>query len=1077
MFYSTKYNSKLLLISVLYIGLLPVFASSQITYYSKSTGAANNTATWGINPNGSGANPGNFESGDVFIITSGSLLTTDADWAIDDAGTPGGGQLIINGGGRLTADHLVSFIGTETLFQLDANSRYIHHINSNLGLITSIIRSPATISLDAASNFEISISSIHTSFGGASFGNMEVTGSGTVFSVRSNATLNVQTNIIINNTCSLWLRTTSSITGNPSGSGTGTLRVSSSSTSNLPTGKTWLLPVLVDSSVNQRVQGGTYSNLNTTGGNRTVTAAANIILTNSFTPGAGTYTIGTGATFEFSADGTGTIPALPYQNLSTSGTGTKSLSANTSILATLSVTNPTGFLSLNGFTLTLNNGTNLSNGRLIGSPSSSIVISGNTNSTSSLNFNTSGTDNQLHSLTLNRTGGGGASLASSIDLINKLVLTSGILATNNNTLTLKSSSIANSARVDAVGAGASITYGSIGGIRSERFIPAGFRSYRDISSSGVYTDRSFIFENWQESAGSAAGYGTHITGLAGSPGNDASTGLDKTQSGNIALFTYNGSTYPSVTNTKSTRIDPYRGYRILIRGDRNVDLTQTPTPTTMNTATTLRATGQLIYGTVNFSTAGVSNAIYNSSYSLNSASSTGFSLIGNPYACPISWGKILDNGAGNTENIQSTYWYFDPQQGVNGVYATWLRTGGGGSETGTSNGIGNTNNFIQPGQAIFVRNNSSTSPKVQINESNKAINSSAVGVFSNPTPNEPMNKLALLLHRFIPGRGWITMDGSVLLFSNNNQNLVITNEDAGKITNGGENMGLVNRSSGNPQLLSIESRKPITELDTIPIQLWKVVNNENYTLKLLPKSFSAFDKFSFVKDKFLHKEIFIRNDLDTIALPFTTLTNDSASFYHRFSIIAKQPFSIFQKNESVQLAGTLIGNKVDLKWTVKNESDHLLYDIEKSTNGIEYSFLARSFFNGSNTYSHTDSTPSAGNNFYRIRTYNQAAGFWNSNTATIEKNNEIDFISIYPNPVTGNTVNIRLNKLAPGNYTAQILDQFGRLHFNSNLVHTGQSLTTPLVFNRLLANGIYQLQLIHIASQKKYSTKMVITKN
>lgn len=1055
------------------MGLLPVFANAQTTYYSKVSGAANNTATWGTNTDGSGTEPLDFVSGDVFTIRNGSTLSTSAAWLIDDAGLPGGGQLIINSGGQLTANHLVGFSGTETMFQLDANSRYKHNTGSNLGLPTSIIRSPATFSYDAASTLEISASGVHTSFGGASFGNIEVTGSGTIFSIRSSAILTIQNNLIINNTCTLWLRASSSISGNPSASGTGTLRVTSTAASNLPTGKSWLLPVLVDSSALQRVQGGTYSNLNTSGGNRTVNTSADIILTNSFIAGAGTYTINTGATFTYNITGSISIPALPYHNLIISGTGTKTLSANTSVAGTLTVSTSNDFLSLNGNTLTLNNGTDLSNGKLIGSPSSSIVIAGSTGNNASLNFNNAGTDNQLNTLTVNRTGGGGATLLSNVDIINRLVLTSGALITNNNTLALRSTSIANSARVDAVGAGASITYGGLGGgIRVERFIPSspGHRSYRDLSPGGVYTDRSFIFENWQESAGSTAGLGTHITGIVGAPGNDATTGLDRTLSGNIAMFTYNGSSYPSVTNTKTTRLDPYRGYRILIRGDRNVDLTQSPTPTNMNTATTLRATGKLIYGDVNFSTSGVSNGVYNSSYALNSASSTGFSLIGNPYACPISWGKILDNGPGNTENILGTYWYFDPQQGVNGVYTTWINLGG---ETGTNSGVGNTNNFIQPGQAIFVRN-TSTSPKVQINEGDKAISSTATSVFSTPAPKVPTNKLGILLHRSIAGMGEITLDGSVLLFGINNLNEISANEDAGKITNGGENMAFVNKTNGSPQVLSIESRKPITDKDTIPIQLWRMVNNEIYTLKLLPKLFNPNGKFSFVKDKFLNKETFIRSDLDTIAIPFTTLSSDSTSFYTRFSIISKSPFPTLQKNESVLLAGALDGNKINLKWEAKNEADHLLYDIEKSTNGVEYNFLARSFPNESKSYTYTDTSVSSGNNYYRIKTYNQAAGFWNSNIVSLEKDNLIDFISIYPNPVSGNTVNIRLNKLLPGNYLVNIVDQNGRVHFSSTLVHTAQSLSAPLNFNRILANGIYHLQLMHTELKKKYSSKMVV---
>ncbi|MFN3753521.1 T9SS sorting signal type C domain-containing protein [Flavobacterium sp.] len=46
------------------------------TYYSKATGNANLTSTWGLNTDGSGTAPGNFTtSGDIFVVRSGSALT------------------------------------------------------------------------------------------------------------------------------------------------------------------------------------------------------------------------------------------------------------------------------------------------------------------------------------------------------------------------------------------------------------------------------------------------------------------------------------------------------------------------------------------------------------------------------------------------------------------------------------------------------------------------------------------------------------------------------------------------------------------------------------------------------------------------------------------------------------------------------------------------------------------------------------------------------------------------------------------------------------------------------------------
>jgi hypothetical protein len=1047
---------------------------AQTTYYSKASGNANSVSTWGTNTDGSGTNPADFISGDVFIVRNGSSLTTSGAWNIDDAGIDNGGVLRIATGGLLTASHAINFTSsssTGTTFEVENNGTYRHSLSTN---INTTILTATNLNFITGSNFEIYTTGTHTNGAGAVFSNFTVTNSATV--TFSSTILYVANVLTINSGATLRFSNTGitsylSDGGSMTTSGTGLLRTASTSTTNLPSSINWSFQVNYDGTGAQRIQTGTYSTLNASGGNRTISSGATVTISGTFTPGSGTYTL-TGSTIEYSGNGSANIPNLTYNNLTISGTGTKSLTTDLTINGILSITNASGFLAINGNTLTLNGTTDLSNGKLIGSATSKLTVGGSTGSTTNLNFSQSGTNNQLQSLTLNRTGGGGATLLSNIDIINTLTLTNGILATNNNTLALRSTSISNTARVATVGSGASINYSSVGGIRSERFLSQGYRSFKDLGS-GIYTFSNYIFDNWQEAGATTTGLGTHITGLAGSAGVDPTTGLDKTQQGNVSMYTYNGTTYPSITNTKTTRLDPYRGYRILIRGDRTVDLWQVPTPTTMNSSTVLRTTGQLIYGDVTYSTSGVSNGVYSSSYALNSSSATGFSLIANPYWAPISWGKILDNTG--TNNIQSTYWYFDPTLGVTGVYATWLRTGGSGSETGASNGVGNTNNFIQPGQAIFIRNNNSTSPSVKITESNKDISSSAVSVF-NTTSSTPLNKLGIVLQRFVEGRGQVVFDGSTLLFGANNSNTVSTNEDAGKITNGGENLAIVNNTNGTT-LLSIESRKPAVAVDTINLRLWQMANNENYTLNLIPSAFNPNGNLAFLRDRFLQKELFIRNDIDTLKQPFTINNSDSSSFFNRFAVIFKQPYSLGNNINSIELKGSLTANIASLSWNIPTNTpaDQLFYDLEKSSNGIEFTVVKRMYADSTtNQYSYVDSAANLPKNYYRIKTYRTDAGFWNSNLVLLENEDSIKTISFYPNPVTNNRVNIQFNKLKPANYQFTLLDMKGNIVLTKQIQHIGATSTQQISFTKPLSSGTYKAVLINMETKKRFTGTILV---
>ncbi|MFK5108791.1 hypothetical protein ACI394_30175, partial [Klebsiella pneumoniae] len=76
-------------------------------------------------------------------------------------------------------------------------------------------------------------------------------------------------------------------------------------------------------------------------------------------------------------------------------------------------------------------------------------------------------------------------------------------------------------------------------------------------------------------------------------------------------------------------------------------------------------------------------------------------------------------------------------------------------------------------------------------------------------------------------------------------------------------------------LLSIESRKPAVSADTLNLRLWQMVNNENYTLNLMPKDFNANGNLAFLNDRFSNKQLFIRTDVDTLKQSFTINTSDS----------------------------------------------------------------------------------------------------------------------------------------------------------------------------------------------------------
>ena len=415
-----------------------------------------------------------------------------------------------------------------------------------------------------------------------------------------------------------------------------------------------------------------------------------------------------------------------------------------------------------------------------------------------------------------------------------------------------------------------------GSVTVERYIPKGHRAYRDLSAGGI--SGADFYNSWQESGRTKPNYGIYITGKAGTAtGVDAVTGLDYSATGNPSLYSYTNSIWGAITQTKANIIDPYKGYRVLVRGDRNVSNFGFATdPVIMTKATVIRTTGNLVMGDVTYTTTGVTNdnAInngqYNSNYKLQSGQDV-YNLVANPYASVIDWSQIVPNDIGGfSANISNSYWYFDPTFFNNG-YATYVTYN---SITGSSNpSASNISQYIQPGQSFFIQNNSTMDPVLSFTESNKVSNYNYTnnnGIFGNTaTPN----RLKISLWKRINGTTAI-IDGSVAAF-NTNFTKAISAEDSKKMSNEGENLSITEGAND----LSIEGLPIPAITDVIALKLTQLIANTVYQLNVDVSKFTTTGLEAFIHDN--------ETNTDVLASAGTTFTATTAVYTNRFSIVFK----------------------------------------------------------------------------------------------------------------------------------------------------------------------------------------------
>lgn len=313
--------------------------------------------------------------------------------------------------------------------------------------------------------------------------------------------------------------------------------------------------------------------------------------------------------------------------------------------------------------------------------------------------------------------------------------------------------------------------GTVNNLVVERYIPAK-RAFRLLSSP--VTSTTTIKYNWQENqnntstlytdnTNTTSGYGTHIAGST-----SGSNGFDATQTGNASLFLFDNTTqtWSGISNTDTNRLTAGGAYRLMVRGDRSIDMnTNTPLPT----VTTLRSRGTLKIG----------------SHTITGLNTTAdaFNIIGNPYQSPVDIAGVLTAST----NVKTTHYFvWDPKVGgINGrgAFVTYTFLNNSNNVSGSL-----VSQYLQPMQACFVNTLANGACSVAFQESNKhtTTNENVYRTASSTLPSLQLN----LFDATSFNQDATALDGVLCFFRSDFSN-GLDPFDAGKLTNLDENLSLL----------------------------------------------------------------------------------------------------------------------------------------------------------------------------------------------------------------------------------------------------------------------------------------------
>jgi hypothetical protein len=197
----------------------------------------------------------------------------------------------------------------------------------------------------------------------------------------------------------------------------------------------------------------------------------------------------------------------------------------------------------------------------------------------------------------------------------------------------------------------------------------------------------------------------------------------------------------------------------------------------------------------------------------------------------------------------------------------------------TNSGTGNSlvNQYIQPGQAFFVKNISlGTAGSITFNESDKL--GTNINNFYRTT-NTNFSRLELQVYQTSElALGGYPIDAAVSVFDNRFTN-AIENGDVTKLSTGIENISFLNSNL----TLTIDARPQVVATDELQVQLQQFQANKNYTFRT---HFNNFDPATtpFLVDTYLNQYTALANTATTDVAFITTA--DALSYgTNRFKIV------------------------------------------------------------------------------------------------------------------------------------------------------------------------------------------------
>lgn len=177
----------------------------------------------------------------------------------------------------------------------------------------------------------------------------------------------------------------------------------------------------------------------------------------------------------------------------------------------------------------------------------------------------------------------------------------------------------------------------------------------------------------------------------------------------------------------------------------------------------------------------------------------------------------------------------------------------------------------------------------------------------------------------------------------------------------------------------------------------------------------------------------------------------------------------------ISFTATKVEKNVQLNWATANEKNLSHFNLQRSTDGVNFETIGSVKSMASYNYSYTDVNVQQRNLYYRLASVDADGKTSLSNIVMVKyATAKAEDWSIYPNPTIGKNITIDTKNLSAGQYNISLKNMKGEVLFSKPISITGTNNAITLQLPATVAKGLYVLSLTSADGSMSSSKKIIV---